>query len=182
VRAVFVNGSACANTLSPSAKAFGENGGSGTINLTAPAGCSWTAVSNDTWLTVTSSANGNGNAVVTYDTQENPAERFRIGTITIAGQTFTVYQSGLGGDQCNNLISPLSQAFPAGIGTGTINVFASEDCVWNATSNANWITITSQGAGMGNGSVSFSIAANLTLNPRKGTITVAGRTFTIKQK
>jgi hypothetical protein len=182
VRAVFVNGSACANTLSPSAKAFGESGGGGTINLAAPTGCNWTAVSNDSWLTVTSNGSGSGNAVVTYDTQENFAERFRIGTITIAGQTFTVYQSGLGGNQCNNSISPLSQAFSAGAGTGTINVFASEDCVWNATSNSNWITITSQGAGMGNGSVSFSIAANLTITPRKGTITVAGRTFTIKQK
>jgi carboxypeptidase T len=182
VRAVFVNGSACANTLSPSAKAFGENGGSGTINLAAPAGCSWTAVSNDNWLVVTSSGGGSGSAVVTYDTRENFAERFRIGTITIAGQTFTVYQSGLGSDQCNNSILPLSQAFPAGVGTGTINVFASEECVWNATSNANWITVNSQGAGIGNGSVGFSIAANLTLSPRKGTITVAGRTFTIKQK
>lgn len=181
VRAVFVNGSACANTISPSAQALGTSGGAGTINITATAGCSWTAVSNDNWLVITSNANGNGNAVVTYEARENFTDHFRTGTITIAGQTYTVYQSGLLGSECNDSITPSAQAFSASAGTGTINVLASGECVWNATSSANWITINPQGAGVGNGSVSFSVSANSTSAHRKGTITVAGRTFTIKQ-
>ncbi len=182
VRAVFVNGGACANTISPSAQAVSASGGAGTINLTAAAGCNWMAVSNDGWLIINSNASGSGSAVITYEARENFAEHFRTGTITIAGQTFTVQQAGLGGSECNISISPSAQSFSSGAGAGTINVFASAECVWNATSSANWITITSQGAGTGNGSVSFSITANSTSISRKGTITVAGRTFTIKQK
>ena len=182
VRAVFVNGSACANTISPSAQAVSASGGAGTISLTAAAACNWTAVSNDGWLMITSNASGSGNAVVTYEARENFAEHFRTGTITIAGQTFTVHQAGLAGSECNVSISPSGQSFSPGAGAGAINVFASAECVWNATSSANWITITSQGAGTGNGPVSFSITANPGPTSRKGTITVAGRVFTIKQK
>ncbi len=182
VRAAFVNGSACANAISPSAQSVSASGGSGTINLTADAGCNWTVVSNANWLIITSNASGSGNAVVTYEARENFTEHFRTGTITIAGQTLTVYQAGLAGGECNNSISPSAQSFSSSAGAGTINVFASAECVWNATSSANWITITSQGAGVSNGSVSFSITANFSPFSRKGTITVAGRTFTIKQK
>ncbi|MGA9768106.1 MAG: M14 family zinc carboxypeptidase [Blastocatellia bacterium] len=182
VRAVFVNGSACANTISPSAQALSAGGGGGTINLTAAAGCNWTAASNDSWLVITSNATGTGNAVITYEARENFAEHLRTGTITIAGQTFTMYQAGLSGIECNNSISPSAQSFSEGANAATINVFASPECVWSATSSAGWITITSQGAGTGNGSVSFSISANLGPTARKGTIRVAGRTFTVKQK
>lgn len=182
VRAAFTNGGACTDTISPSGRAFGVNGGLGTINLTAPAGCNWQAVSNDGWIVISSADNGSGNAVITYEVRENFEERFRTGTMTIAGQTFTAYQAGLGGANCQNLISPISQSFSAFGGLGTINVFATEECVWDASTSASWITITSQGAGIGNGSVGFSVSANASGVGRKGNITVAGKTFTIKQK
>ena len=67
-------------------------------------------------------------------------------------------------------------------GGGTINVTAAEDCIWNATSNASWITITSDNGGIGNGAVNFTVSPNASGGPRKSTITIAGKTFSVKQK
>jgi hypothetical protein len=57
-----------------------------------PAGCSWTAVSQDSWITVTAGGSGSGNGTVTYSVAANPGAA-RKGTIRIAGKTFTVQQN-----------------------------------------------------------------------------------------
>ena len=56
----------------------------------------------------------------------------------------------------------------------------SATCQWTATSGATWITITSGAAGTGNGTVSFTVANN-TGAARTGTLTIAGRAFTVTQ-
>jgi hypothetical protein len=181
VRAVFVTG-ACSNTIAPSAQAYGMNGGSGIIRVTAPVGCNWTVTSNVSWAVVVSSDNGSGNGGAAFELRENFGQHSRIGTISIGSQTFTIYQAGVGGANCSNTIAPLAQSFLTAGGSGTINIFAAEECVWNAVSSASWINITSAVAGVGSGSVSFTVNPNLTLKSRKGSITVAGQTFNIKQK
>jgi carboxypeptidase T len=182
VRAVFATGSACTENLSPVAQAFGTQGGEGSISFTTPANCPWSAASDASWLVITSAESGNGNTVLTYEVRENFDERFRIGTLSIGGRTFTAYQAGMGSGACNNSIMPVSQSFSNFGGAGTLNIFATEECVWNATSNVSWITITSSSAGIGNGSISFSVSSNLTSVSRKGVINVAGQTFIVKQK
>jgi hypothetical protein len=51
-------------------------------------------VSNAAWITVTSGANGSGNGTVRYVVDRNGTRAARAGTITIAGQVFTVNQAG----------------------------------------------------------------------------------------
>ena len=58
---------------------------------------------------------------------------------------------------------------------------SSSSTVWTATSNDSWITITSGNNGTGAGTVSYTVAANTTGSHRKGTLTVAGSTITIRQ-
>jgi serine protease AprX len=169
-------------TFSPKSTAFTVTGSDGTLNVSAPAGTNWTAVSNDSWIIINSGDSGTGNGTVFYSVRDNFDERFRIGTITIAHRQYIVRQEGTGTGNCTNSITPLAQTFNAPGGTGTIQVIAGEDCIWNATSNAGWITITSDNGGLGNGSVTFSVSANASGVPRKSTITVAGKTFSIKQK
>lgn len=60
------------------------------MSVIAPDGCAWTAVSNVGWITILSGANGSGNGTVTYSVASTT--RARSGTMTIAGQTFTVRQ------------------------------------------------------------------------------------------
>jgi Viral BACON domain len=81
---------------------------------------------------------------------------------------------------CTFMLNPTSQAFgPAG-GSNSFNVTAGNTCSWSAVSNAGWITINS-GAGIGNGTVNYTVAQNVSVTPRTGTITVADQTFTVTQ-
>lgn len=74
----------------------------------------------------------------------------------------------------------MSQDVAALGSSGSISVSTQNGCQWSASSNASWITVTSGASGSGNGSAGFSVAINLA-GARTGTITVAGRSFTVNQ-
>ena len=64
------------------------------VSVTAPAGCAWTAASNASWITVTGGASGSGNGTVTYNVAPYTGKpKNRNGSMTIAGQSFTIKQS-----------------------------------------------------------------------------------------
>jgi hypothetical protein len=48
-------------------------------------------------------------------------------------------------------------------------------------SNSSFITITSGGSGSGNGTVNYSVAANVSAFSRSGSLTIAGLTFNVTQ-
>ena len=151
----------------------------GTVTVAAGAGCAWTATSNDSWLTISGGAGGNGNGTVTYAVAANTGAALRTGTMTIAGQTFTVTQAGA---SCLYIISPMSSTLTGSIGaSGSVTVTAGAGCGWTATSNDAWITVGVGATGTGNGNVSYNVAANTTSSSRTGTLTIAGNTFTITQ-
>ena len=77
-------------------------------------------------------------------------------------------------------ITPLSGSAMASGAAGSITVTALAGCTWSATSSATWITITSGATGSGAGTVTYTVAAN-TGAARNGTLTVAGRIFTVSQ-
>lgn len=169
-------------TFSPRSAAFQVTGGDGSFNVTAPAGVSWTAVSNDSWIIITSSNSGTGNGTIFYSVRDNFAAGNRTGSITVANRNYQIRQEGTGTGECVNTITPSGQSFLAAGGNGTIQVTAGGTCVWNAASNVSWITITSDNGGVGSGTVTFSVGANASGIARKATITVAGRSFSVKQK
>lgn len=82
----------CTYSIPPTSQSFSSAGGSGTVSVTAGRGCSWTATSNDSWITITSGSSGSGNGTVNYSVAPNLTTSSRTGTMTIAGQTFTVTQ------------------------------------------------------------------------------------------
>jgi Zn-dependent metalloprotease len=90
-------GGTCTFSISPSSASFAAAGGTGSVNVTAGAGCAWTAVSNASFITVTGGASGSGSGTVSYSVASNPNTTSRTGTITIAGQTFSVTQAGTTG-------------------------------------------------------------------------------------
>ena len=85
----------CNYSINPASANFQVGGGSNSVTVTATAGCGWTATSNAAWITITSGASGTGNGTVGYSVAANTGA-VRAGTITIAGQTFTVNQAGVG--------------------------------------------------------------------------------------
>jgi hypothetical protein len=60
-------------------------------------------------------------------------------------------------------------------------VTAGIGCSWTASSSTAWITITAGSSGLGNGTASYSVAANSSTTSRTGTMTIAGQTFTVSQ-
>jgi Putative binding domain, N-terminal len=64
------------------------------VTVTAGSGCAWTAVSNNSWIVITSGSSGSGNGTVTYSVGlYGGPPKTRTGNITIAGKTLTVKQT-----------------------------------------------------------------------------------------
>ena len=165
----------CSFSINPTSQNFTAAGGSGSVNVTTAGGCDWTATSGNSFITITSPANGSGNGTVSFSVAANSGPA-RSGTMTVAGQTFTVTQDS----GCAFSINPVSQNFTAAGGSGSVSVTTAGGCDWTATSNDSFITITSGASGSGNGTVNYSVAANSGA-ARAGTLTVAGLTFTVSQ-
>jgi len=166
----------CSYAISPRSDSVSAPGGTGNVDVSTTSACGWTASSNASWITISSGGSGTGNGRVGYLVLPNVGGS-RTGTLTVAGETFTVSQAAL---SCSYSISPGNQKVEASAGTGTVTVSTNSACTWSASSNASWITVTSGASGTGNGTVTYSYTAN-TGGDRKGTLTVAGKTFTLEQ-
>jgi hypothetical protein len=171
----------CTYSISPTSRNHGLGAETGSVSVTAPSGCVWTAASHTAWIAITSGSSGNGNGTVNYSVSANTSV-VRTDTMTIAGQIFQVTQSGI---PCTYLLSPTSRNHGPGPETGSFNVTAPSGCHWSIGSAPipSWITITPKGmaTGSGNGTVNYSVSANTSPSARTATMTMAGQTFTVTQ-
>ena len=93
---VVANLSGCNFTLSESGRSVAQAGSDLTVNVNvAPNGCSWRGESNVPWITLQPGATGTSNGTVGMKVTANNAIGTRIGTVAIAGRSFTVTQTGL---------------------------------------------------------------------------------------
>ena len=84
----------CTYSISPTRANFSNTGGPGTVAVTAPAGCAWTATTGESWISITSGSTGSGDGDVTYSVAPYSGRPgTRNGKVTVAGQTLTVKQS-----------------------------------------------------------------------------------------
>ena len=89
----YLAGADCTYSISPTNSSITAAAASGSFNVTTnETYCTWTAVSNAAWITVTGGASGTGNGTVNYSVAANTGAA-RTGTITAAGQTFTINQA-----------------------------------------------------------------------------------------
>ena len=169
----------CRYTIAPAAQSLAAVGGTGgPVTVSTSVGCSWTAISNASWITVTAGQAGSGSGTVSFTVAANPAAS-RTGTLSIAGQTLTVTQAGAAG--CAYSVTPTAQNIgPSGGVAPAIVVATSAPCPWTADSTAPWITLLSGTAGTGNGAVTYEVAANIGA-ARTATLTVAGQAVTVSQ-
>ena len=131
----------CTYSISETGKSFSSNGSSGTVAVTTGAGCSWSAAStsNDSsWITVTSGSSGSGNGTVSYTISANNNSASRTGTITIAGQTYTVTQTGAVGVLSNILLNSGFEGGPVSWGENTYNGYPIITSYLTPTLSNNW--------------------------------------------
>jgi hypothetical protein len=153
----------------------GSLGGSNFVTVDATAGCSWTATSNKTWISVVGGASGTGPGMVNYTVAANTGGA-RSGALTIAAQTVNVSQAAVA---CSYSVSPLTVSAPASGANGTITVTTASGCSWSSFSPTPWITVT--GGKSGSGSASYTVLPNTTGASRTGTVILAGITVQFTQ-
>ena len=158
----------------------------------AQAGCPWTAAPDASWITVTAGSSGSGSATVRFRVGDN-WDAPRTGIVQIrwptptAGQNLRIFQAG-----CYYAVTRDAFSFAAAGGSGTFDVVQQSEpytcggptqngCVWSATSDSSWITITSSMPRFGDDRVGFAVAPNATGASRSGNVTVRGKVVRITQ-
>ncbi len=167
----------CTYGLSPTTLNVGTAATTGSVAATAGSGCAWTATSSATWLSITGGGTGTGNGTVNYSVAANSSTSTRSATITVGTATFSLTQDGA----CGYTLSPTTRTVTTAATTGSVGVTAGSACSWSASSSAAWLTVTSGGSGMGNGTVNYSVADNAASAARSATLTVGSATFTVTQ-
>lgn len=90
----------CTFSVSTNSQTYPAAGGTGTVTVTVPTGCPWTATTGSSWIAFTN-ASGTGNGTISYSVAVNKEQGTsgpvaRIGFITIGNQTITVSQDPAG--------------------------------------------------------------------------------------
>lgn len=135
------------------------------LNMMAGSYMEWTAVSNDSWITIASGASGIDNGNIGISFTANPGQP-RTGTITvtaplaiIATKTVSITQN----DAPALSATPSEIEIPNTGGTYSFQITntGSGDMTWNATSSKDWIPISGANSGMNNGMVTMICNPNL---------------------
>jgi hypothetical protein len=166
----------CSYSISPTDVSVGEAATSGSVFVSASAGCPWTAASTASWITITSGASGSGGGTVNYSVASNPGGPTRTGTLNIAGDVFTVVQSS-----CDITVTPPTVTAAASGATTFALVRAGASCSWNASTPTSWISFPSGTSGTGTDWVTFQVAANTGGSTRTGSVNVSGEVVTVIQ-
>src|ERR1019366_8762034 len=140
--------------------------GSVLVTQTGSACGNYSATTQTPWLHITSDVSGAPGSSVTFIADANLSAIPRIGVLSIALTNVTVAQAGA---NCAFSMTPTSQNIPVDGGTNTFKVQANCNG-WQATSNANWITLPANG--ISDLPVGYSVAANTCVGARSGAITL----------
>jgi virginiamycin B lyase len=89
--------------------AFSALGGSGSIPVTAPAGCQWTVLNAPSWLTIASGASGSGNGTVNFSAAANASANSLAAVLNVGGSqgfavSVTVMAGSSGGSFNSNAV------------------------------------------------------------------------------
>ncbi|PYV18749.1 MAG: hypothetical protein DMG07_03255 [Acidobacteria bacterium] len=172
----------CTYAISPATQSLAAVASSGSVAVTAPAGCAWSATTNASWITITSGSSGSGSGTVTYSVLANTSSSSRTDKLTIAGQTFTVTQASPDTPpDCSCTLSPATQSFGQAGGSGTIFVSAPSGCAWTVSDKPGWMVIPSAKSGSGSATVSYWVKPNNHKNSRKAKLKIAGQTMTVQE-
>src|SRR5215211_6742803 len=120
----------CQVSLEAPADSIEAAGGKGTIAVSAPPECSWTASSDTTWITGLTPSSGQGGGRVEFQIASNPSGTMRQGHIAVNDKQFPVQQQPA---PCRFEVSPLAPNIDGGGGTVTIAVAAPAGCGWQAS-------------------------------------------------
>jgi len=168
----------CRNSIDPSSQNAGPGAADVVVTVTAQAGCTWSAASAVSWITIADGGSGAGPGSVRLTIASNSTSAPRTGTALIAGETFTVQQAGL---TCSYAITPTRYGAGRGTDDVRVNVSAQEGCAWTTAGDVAWVSVAEGRSGSGNGVVRLLVQANSGA-ARTANFTIAGQPFTLDQE
>ena len=179
VYSVIQDGVVCSYKVVPTNRVHGYAATTNFWTMTVSNPCPWSVVNTNSWITILSGSSGAGTGVVTYALSANNASPDdRIGAVVMGGQVSLITQHGLG---CGYSIAPMTRAHGFGAASNAFTVTTGPACAWSAGNTNSWVQIISGSNGPGNGTVAYTVEANLTLEERIAQIAVDGQTFIITQ-
>jgi hypothetical protein len=163
----------CTYSITPDSVSLGPDAAEYTFTMNTPAGCPWQAQSSAYWLWASSELS-RGPGPVRYSVSANNGGN-RSGTLTVAGQTFTVQQTGR---NCTYSFSPTSvRVSPAGqYGQFTVNT--QDGCTWNFSGGYLDMQFPDGYGGTGPGTKSWRVLPATSFGTRNWTISFTGTTST----
>ena len=161
--------------LSPSSATANLGGSTGTISITLDAGVAWSAVSNASWVTV-SPASGTSSGMVTYTVAPYGGVTTRTTSLTIAGKTFSVTQTGT---DVNITPKSAEKAYSSDI--IQVSATALSTTTWNVTPNVSWVSVVDPGNKFGDSTITLAVGTNPSFLERTGTVSIGSATFLITQ-
>jgi hypothetical protein len=180
---------ACRYTAAPSQMDLDAAGGEATVTLTAPGGCTWRTRTDVAWITRVAPGDGAGSTTVRLTVAPNTGA-LRRGTVTVGDATVHVRQAGPGGPPpapapapvptCTYDIKPTNYDAGRGPDDVRIQVTAPSGCAWTATSPVDWVTLSGNAGGSGDGTVRLLVEAN-NGPERKVELTIADDMFRLRQ-
>ena len=147
----------CTYSLNPASFTHGNAGGLATFNVSASSACNWTATTTDGWIHTSTSGSGDGTVAYIVDSNNGPA---RSGTVSVAGQSFTVNQDGAA---CTYVLNPTSISSGSASFLGSFTVTTPGGCGWLPEVTNSWIHTTIVAGG-----VNYSVDANSAPESRGG--------------
>ncbi|HMB82094.1 MAG TPA: BACON domain-containing protein, partial [Vicinamibacterales bacterium] len=159
-------------TVDPRAQTF-------SVKVSAPAAWTWSAVSDNPFIALTSPGRVTGPGTATFSVSANPGSP-RQSSVTIGGQQVRVTQRGAtGAEDCVRDID-VQETWRAvwGVRTTQATVHAPPNCAWSAASSVPWIRVSARD-GVGDGQFGYEVTKNVEAAQRTGRVSVGGKTTTV---
>ena len=174
------SGAPCTPDIVPNSDTHTAAAEVGVVALTIPLGCAWSVVNTNPWVVSVSPLSGSGGTNITYTLATNLTPNTRTGTVMIAGLPYAITQDGV---VCSYRLSPTNRFHGFGATVNALSMNVSNPCPWSVTTTNSWITILTNASGAGpTTNISYSIAANPTMQERIGAIFGQGSTCVITQR
>jgi hypothetical protein len=168
----------CTYVVAPGDVRVGSEGGAGTVTITAPSHCAWTA-SSDAWIAL-SVTSGSGDATLNYTVAGWTGTSERSGEVRVEGQRVRIRQSR-DPRTCVYTVSPTEFVLHWHDEGGDIRVTTDADCAWTIGESTDWLSTTGAASRTGSNTAHFATGAYLVDATRRAPIEIRWQTATAGQ-
>ena len=151
-------------------------GTNGVLSITVDAGIAWSISSDVDWVSF-DALNGVGPATVYYTVAPYAGIVTRTASIRIAGENFTVTQTGKDVE-----LTPTFAYVESDAGVVEVRVIALETTRWNVSVDAEWVYVVDGNTGSGDSTLIIAYASNESFKDRSATVSIGSTVFALKQK